>query len=232
MKQGWIKLHRQLQDHWLWGSSGELSKLEAWLDICLSCNHSEQKVNIKNQLITVKCGESVQSLTTWSKRWNWNKSKVVRFLGLLEKDGMIESIPCSKTKHIRVCNYATYQHEQNADETQTKRKRNASETKTKTNKNEENEENVENGKNTPLVEEVWSITPRMGKSRSSKAKLKTALSKTKATKEEIIEGLRAWVDSADWKKDGGQFVQGIHIWAKDCKWENPPPKLTTEQPII
>ena len=79
--------------------------------------------------------------------------------------------------------------------------------------------------NTPLVEEVWSITPRMGKSRSSKAKLKTALSKTKATRDEIMDGLRAWVDSADWKKDGGQYVQGIHIWAKDCKWENPPPQI-------
>ena len=176
MSQGWIKLHRQLQDHWLWGSSGELSKLEAWLDICLSCNHSEQKVNIKNQLITVKCGESVQSLTTWSKRWSWNKSKVVRFLELLEKDGMIESIPCSKTKHIRVCNYATYQYERNADETQTKRKRNASETKTKTNKNEEN---VENGKNKTSddVEKVWNHYPlKKGKKKALPA-IKKALGK-------------------------------------------------------
>jgi len=78
--------------------------------------------------------------------------------------------------------------------------------------------------NTPLVEEVWSNTPKMGRARSSKAKLKSALSKTTANRDQIMMGLRAWVNSAEWKKDGGQFVQGIHIWAKDCKWENPPPQ--------
>ena len=78
--------------------------------------------------------------------------------------------------------------------------------------------------NTPLVEEVWSNTPKMGKSRSSKAKLTKAIDKADANRDQIMMGLRAWLDSDDWKKDDGQFVQGIHIWVNDCKWENPPPK--------
>ena len=215
MKQGWIKLHRQLQDHWLWGSSGELSKLEAWLDICLSCNHSEQKVNIKNQLITVKCGESVQSLTTWSKRWSWNKSKVVRFLELLEKDGMIESIPCSKTKHIRVCNYATYQHEQNADETQTKRKRNASETKTKTNKNDKNDKN-EKKEETPPPKGSYSkksgyqIEPEvMARWKASYPNIDISLQLNKA---------HEWLIQHDWKQKNGKPYKSMSAFATN--WLN------------
>ena len=223
MKQGWIKLHRQLQDHWLWDSSGELSKLEAWLDICLSCNHSEQKVNIKNQLITVKCGESVQSLTTWSKRWNWNKSKVVRFLGLLEKDGMIESMPCSKTKHIRVCNYATYQHERNAGETQVKQKRNASETKTKTNKNVKNVKNEKN-KTSDDVERVWNHYPnKQGKKSAIKGIIRAI---ENHGVEEIIRRVIAYAKLTDPK----YYAHGSTYFNGD-RYEDDltPPKQTPQQ---
>ena len=81
-----------------------------------------------------------------------------------------------------------------------------------------------------LVEEVWSVTPAFGRSRSSKAKLKKAIDKADANRDQIMMGLRAWCDSDDWKKEDGQFVQGIHIWVNDCKWENPPPKKNPFDP--
>jgi hypothetical protein len=54
---------------------------------------------------------------------------------------MIVTTNETKTTRVTICNYASYQVERNADDTQTKRRRNADETQTEPNKNEENEKN-------------------------------------------------------------------------------------------
>lgn len=75
MNNGWISIHRQLLDHWLWKENREFSKAEAWIDILLSVNHTHQELVIKTTVYKVGRGESLMSLDTWAKRWNWNKSK-------------------------------------------------------------------------------------------------------------------------------------------------------------
>jgi hypothetical protein len=139
--EGWVKTHRKIQSHWLYTEKRVFSNFEAWIDIILNVNHCEAKVFIKGILFEVKRGESINSLDTWSKRWNWNKSKVRRFLDLLQKDKMIVLKSEQITTRLTVCNYDSYQDTRNADETQTKRKRNARETLTTPNKNEKNENN-------------------------------------------------------------------------------------------
>lgn len=138
---GWIKVHRKVQDHWIFKEQREFSRFEAWLDILLCANHSEQKVIIQGTVYTVKQGESLHSLETWAKRWNWSKTKVRRFFDTLTKELMIETTNETKTTRLTICNYASYQVERNADETTKKRKRNADETQTAPNKNEENDNN-------------------------------------------------------------------------------------------
>lgn len=146
MNKGWISIHRELQDHWLWQEKRVFSNLEAWLDILLTVNHSEQKTMIKNRLFTVKRGESINSLDTWASRWNWNKSKVRRFLTLLESDSMVVTKSETQTTRLTVCKYDSYQDLRNANETQMKLKRNANETQTTPNNNDNNinKENKEN----------------------------------------------------------------------------------------
>jgi len=138
---GWIKVHRKVQDHWIFKEQREFSRFEAWLDLLLCANHSEQQVIIQGVIYTVKQGESLHSLETWAKRWNWSKSKVKRFFDTLTKELMIVTTNETKTTRVTICNYASYQVERNADDTQTKRRRNADETQTEPNKNEENEKN-------------------------------------------------------------------------------------------
>lgn len=142
-KQGWVLLHRSIRNHWLWSDS---KKLQAWIDLILEANHAEKKVMIKNQLIVCKRGESCKSLGTWAKRWGWSKSAVVRFLKLLENDSMIETKSTTKTKHISICNYDSYQSLRNDNETIPKPKRNDSETILKPN-NETNKRNETNETN-------------------------------------------------------------------------------------
>lgn len=134
---GWIKLHRSIKDHWLYTEDRVFSKFEAWNDILLSVNFADAKQVIKGKIYNIKRGESTMSLDTWAKRWNWDKSKVRRFLTLLQSDGMIVLNSDNITTHLSVCNYASYQDERNADETQMKRRRNADDIQTTPIKEEE-----------------------------------------------------------------------------------------------
>jgi len=143
MNNGWIKIHRKLAEHWLYQDS---KFLHWWIDILLSANFEDKKVLIKGALIDCKRGQSVYSLDTWAKRWGADKSKVRRFLAMLESDGMITLENISVSTRLTICKYECYQDERHADETQVKRKRNADETQmtpTKELKKEKKEKNEE-----------------------------------------------------------------------------------------
>jgi hypothetical protein len=125
---GWIKVHRQLTNHWIWEKP---EYLKWWMDILMQANIESKKVLIKGQLIEVGRGEVIYSYDTWANRWKINKSKVVRFLKMLEKDLMIELKNETVTTRLIVCKYDTYQGERNGSETQVTRTRNADETQVK-----------------------------------------------------------------------------------------------------
>ena len=125
---GWIKLHRSIQNNWLFTEKRKFSKLEAWIDIILTCNHSDNKVMIKGKLYDVKRGQSILSLDSWSKRWDWDKSSVRRYFSTLQKEAMIVYTSDNITTHLTVCKYEDYQGTCNTDETPTKHKRTSNDT--------------------------------------------------------------------------------------------------------
>jgi hypothetical protein len=127
---GWIKIHRSIVDHWLYSEKRTFSKLEAWYDMLLTVNYSDNKTVIKGKLYNIKRGQSILSLESWAKRWGWDKSKVRRFFNTLQSDNMILLKSDTITTHLTICNYDSYQSERNANETQTTRGRNANETQT------------------------------------------------------------------------------------------------------
>jgi hypothetical protein len=160
---GWIKLHRSIKDHWLYTEDRVFSKFEAWNDILLSVNFSDAKQVIKGKIYNIKRGESTMSLETWAKRWNWDKSKVRRFLTLLQSDGMIVLVSDNITTHLTVCNYASYQDERNASETPMKRKRNTNEIQTTPIKEEQEQQEQKEGKFIkPTIEDVKTYMKELG----------------------------------------------------------------------
>jgi DNA replication protein DnaD len=185
--QGWISIHRKLIDNHLWTEKRVFSKAEAWIDILLMVNHKEAKVVIKNTLITVERGQSILSLGSWSKRWNWNKSATRRFLSLLQQDEMIVIKNESITTRLTVCNYDSYQDSRNANETQTKRKRNANETQVTPNNND-NKEN--NDKKEKSFEFFWSTYPN----KVAKTKCKDKFMKLKESDiDKIVNTIKAYI---------------------------------------
>jgi hypothetical protein len=82
-----------------------------------------------------------------------------------------------------------------------------------------------------ILKSIWNQTPPMGRQRSSKKQLENEWMKIPAakrpTKEIVIHALNAWCASDAWRKDGGQWVGGIHLWIENRQWENIPSNQAT-----
>lgn len=137
-EQGWISIHRQLKNHWVWQDP---VKLKWWLDILLSVNHTPNKVNLGNQIVECGRGQSLKSLQTWAYEWKTSKDNVRNFFKLLEKDKMISTENVIKSTRLTVCNYDSYQSNLHATPTQHQRTTNATPTQSHPNNNEDNSNN-------------------------------------------------------------------------------------------
>ena len=56
---GYIYIHRQIMDHWVWQDE---KYFRWWMTILLNVNHEETKVPINYEIVTVKPGQSFRSL--------------------------------------------------------------------------------------------------------------------------------------------------------------------------
>lgn len=131
MHRGYFPLYRKFQDHKFWREKRVFSKAEAWIDILWEVQHEDEikQVVIGMTLFICNYGESLNSLRTWGKRWNWSISKIHRFFILLENMGQIRNTNETVTTRITVLNYRQYdprflkverlqEHERNTIETQ------------------------------------------------------------------------------------------------------------------
>ena len=131
-KKGYILLDRQIQDHFLWQNK-PFSKGQAWIDLLMLVNHTDEKVLFDGELIDVKRGEKITSLVKLSTRWGWSINKVSRFLNLLENELMITQKRNSKRTSLTVVNYGFYQDTQKVNGKVTENRRKADGKLTETN---------------------------------------------------------------------------------------------------
>ena len=103
---GWIKIYRDLQDHWL---AQDMEKLGRWTSLLLMAAHETKKVLVGNQLIELKRGQIIASNSFLAERWHTSERTVLRFLDLLESDSMLHRCTHRKVTIITICNYDSYQ---------------------------------------------------------------------------------------------------------------------------
>lgn len=103
---GWITLHRQIKNHWIWEDP---QRLKWWLDILLRANHKDNKILFNGELITIKRGSFHTSEVKLSEQWGVSRNRVRRFLTLLETDSMVRTFKTINGTTIEVLNYNTYQ---------------------------------------------------------------------------------------------------------------------------
>src|SRR3990172_4368517 len=77
---GWIKLHRQIIDHWIWKDE---KKLKWWIDLLIMANHEEKKMPEGYKLFVCQRGQIITSLGNLSFRWKVGRETVRSFLSML-----------------------------------------------------------------------------------------------------------------------------------------------------
>ncbi|MHC0551399.1 DnaD domain protein [Salinicoccus sp. CNSTN-B1] len=134
---GWISLHRQIKDHWIWEDP---QKLKWWIDMLLRTNHKDNKTVIGNKIVVIERSSFHTSEVKLSEQWNVSRNTVRKFLKLLESDEMITT---KRTKHgttVKVLHYNDYQGF-------SEEKKQQSEQKNEQNIEQHREQNRDNGVN-------------------------------------------------------------------------------------
>lgn len=139
---GWIKIHRDILYHEIWGDK-PFSKGQAWIDLLLLANHSDNKCMVGNKVEEIKRGGFIASELKLMDRWGWGRKKVQLFLKFLESESMIVRSTNDKRTSITIVNYDVYQYHGTPKEQQknTKRTAKAHKQEKKKNKNEKNKFN-------------------------------------------------------------------------------------------
>ncbi|MBN2571312.1 MAG: hypothetical protein JXA68_04230 [Ignavibacteriales bacterium] len=134
---GWISLHRKLQDNPLWFCES-FTKGQAWVDLLLIANYDENYFYKRGVKINIKRGQVGWSELALSERWKWSRSKVRKFLKDLEKEHQITQQKSNVTQILTIVNYDLYQNkeQQNVQQKDTKKtpKRHQKDTNNKDNK--------------------------------------------------------------------------------------------------
>ena len=106
--KGWISLHRQIQDNFLWQEK-PFDKKSAWIDMLLMANAKDNRVLVGNKTILVKKGQKITSIKKLGDKWGWSNNKVRYFLNLLQEKGMIEYVSTRQYTAYFVLNFEQYQ---------------------------------------------------------------------------------------------------------------------------
>ncbi len=112
---GWIKLYRQLQDCWIWKIDEPFDKRSAWIDLLMSANHSDHKILFNGELVTIKRGQVMTSIRKLAERWKWSYDKCLRYLKLLEADGMLLKESDKNRTRLTIAKYEFFQDVPNTD---------------------------------------------------------------------------------------------------------------------
>lgn len=187
MAEGWICIHRSIQEHWLWKDK-PFSFGQAWVDLLMLANYEDKKTYCKGKLVVCKRGDVNLSLTELSKRWLWDRKKVKKFIMLLESDNMVTSNITKQRTTITIVNYGFYQ-----DIGTTKRTTEGT-TITPTTPQRLPITNKENKDNNSLLDIVGYLNERTGKSfKATSAKTKSVIN-ARLKEGFTVEDFRAVID--------------------------------------
>ncbi len=90
-RSGYIKLHRQISDHWLWNNGEPFDKRSAWIDLLMLANWEDATIVFNGQVTHVERGQLMTTIGFLAKRWKWSDNKVRRFMADLRAEGMVRT---------------------------------------------------------------------------------------------------------------------------------------------
>ncbi len=82
---------------------------EAWLWLVSEAAFKERTKRADGKVINLQRGQLCHSIRFMAEAWQWSKSRVDRFLTMLENRDMLRSETGTRTPIITICNYSEYQ---------------------------------------------------------------------------------------------------------------------------
>lgn len=131
----WFKAWVIPEDHWL---RVDMKYLGAWYDL-IGLAEWQEGVKVKRgNMIDTRRGVVYMSLNALAERWGWTWRTVKRFVSMLEKDGMVQTIEQNGEQNVFLSNYAKYQDTMQNGEQNTKQN---TEQSTRQNREQNTEQN-------------------------------------------------------------------------------------------
>ena len=106
--KGYVSIHREIMDHWLWQDK-PFSKGQAWIDLILLAKYKQEKFPYKDGIAEGQRGTVYRSISWLAERWGWGRDKTRRFLELLQDDGMVTIRATTHQTTITLVNYEKFQ---------------------------------------------------------------------------------------------------------------------------
>lgn len=104
---GWIKISREIANHWLWQDA---KRLKWWLDLLFLAAWDDKQVLHDSHLFVLRKGQIIASISFLSERWGKSNPTIIKYLKLLEDEGMIyRQVLYRQTPILTICNYEKYQ---------------------------------------------------------------------------------------------------------------------------
>lgn len=107
MNNGWIKIHRGIQDK---GYYTDSHYVHLWIHLLMKANHEEKEFLWNGKIIKLNRGQFVTGRLKLAKETGIEQSKVERILNLFETEQQIEQQKTSKYRLITILKYDKYQH--------------------------------------------------------------------------------------------------------------------------
>lgn len=115
--EGWIKLHRQIQESSIWDNGEPFDMAHAWIDLLLCANHDRRERIIQGNVVVVYRGEIFASETFFANRWHWSRGKVRRFFANIEAANMVTLKRTPNGTRVFIVNYSNFQGTRTTDGT-------------------------------------------------------------------------------------------------------------------
>lgn len=107
MQNGWIKMSRDIIDHWVFRNPNHL---KMWVYLLMRASYKPAyQMLVKGSFVTIERGDVLTSLDRIAIDCHVTKKQVRTFLKLAQECSMIVPKLGTKTAHLSICNYDTYQ---------------------------------------------------------------------------------------------------------------------------
>lgn len=115
MKRGYVRIYRCIEDNILFRDPEPANKKSAWIDLILMANHKKVEMLVGTQKIVIKRGQKFTSIRKLALRWGWSVNRTLRYLKLLEREGMVYRESVGNGTLLTLVNYGKFQGDKNTN---------------------------------------------------------------------------------------------------------------------